>query len=83
MTPKHERRASIDLGLSLEEKQTLRDIALQAIRSKCFEQPAPALPTPSPKLKEPRGAFVCLHKGKELRGCIGMIEGFGPTLPDS
>lgn len=69
---------SLDLGLSLEEKQSLRDIALQAIRSKCFQQPIPAAPTPSPKLKEPRGAFVCLHKGKELRGCIGMIEGFGP-----
>jgi len=74
----HRHKASIDLGLSLEEKQTLRDIALQAIRSKCLQQPAPTAPAASPKLQESRGAFVCLHKGKELRGCIGMIEAFGP-----
>ena len=32
----------------------------------------------SERLDERRGAFVCLHKGKELRGCIGMIEGIKP-----
>jgi MEMO1 family protein len=74
----HRHKASIDLGLSFEEKQTLREIALQAIRSKCLQQPMPTTPALSPKLKETRGAFVCLHKGKDLRGCIGMIEGFGP-----
>jgi MEMO1 family protein len=78
MTSSHRHKASIDLGLSLEEKQILRDIALQAIRSKCLRQPAPTAPLPTPKLKEWRGAFVCLHKGKDLRGCIGMIEGHGP-----
>ncbi len=70
--------AAIDLGLSPEEKKTLRAIALQAIRSKCLKQPMPALPPLTPILKEERGAFVCLHKGKDLRGCIGMIDGFGP-----
>jgi len=70
--------ATIDLGLSIQEKATLREIALQAIRSKCLQQPMPATPALSPKLKESWGAFVCLHKGRDLRGCIGMIEGFGP-----
>jgi MEMO1 family protein len=70
--------AGVDLGLSSEDKQTLRLIALQAIRSKCLKQPLPEIPIASAKLKEPRGAFVCLHKGGELRGCIGMIEAFGP-----
>jgi MEMO1 family protein len=71
-------KAGIDLGLSPEEKNTLRTIALQAIRSKCMKQPMPKDPVRTPGLNEPRGVFVCLHKGKDLRGCIGMIEGFGP-----
>ena len=67
-----------DLGLSAEEKQTLREIALQAIRSKCLKQPMPKISVTSLKLREPRGAFVSLHKDGGLRGCIGMIESFGP-----
>ena len=61
-----------------EDKQTLRQIALQAIRSKCMKQPMPDIPVSSATLKEPRGAFVSLHTRGDLRGCIGMIEGFGP-----
>ena len=76
--PPNRHEAAIDLGLSPEEKKTLHTIALQAIHSKCRKQPMPELPVLTPKLKEVRGAFVCLHKGKDLRGCIGMIEGFGP-----
>jgi MEMO1 family protein len=72
------RRAGIDLGLSPEDRQTLREIALRAIRNKCLKQPIPEPPVSSLKLHEPRGAFVCLQKGGDLRGCIGMIEGFGP-----
>jgi MEMO1 family protein len=73
-------KAGIDLGLSLEEKQTLREIALQAIRSKCLKQPMSEAPVNSSKLKECMGAFVSLHKGNELRGCIGTIEGFRPLF---
>jgi AmmeMemoRadiSam system protein A len=32
----------------------------------------------APRLKEPGAAFVCIHKGKDLRGCIGMIEARTP-----
>ena len=74
------RKAGIDLGLSPEEKQTLRKIALQAIRSKCMKQPMPEVPVHSSKLTECMGAFVSLHKGSDLRGCIGMIEGCGPLF---
>jgi MEMO1 family protein len=74
------RKAGIDLGLSPEEKETLRKIALQAIRSKCLKQPMPEVPVHSSKLKECMGAFVSLHKGSDLRGCIGMIEGCGPLF---
>jgi AmmeMemoRadiSam system protein A len=34
--------------------------------------------TASPKLKEPRGAFVTLYRKGELRGCIGQIV---PKMP--
>ena len=77
-TPPDRRGAGIDLGLSSEDKQTLRQIALQAIRSKCMKQPMPDIPVSSATLKEPRGAFISLHSRGDLRGCIGMIEGFGP-----
>jgi MEMO1 family protein len=77
-SPSTRHEAAIDLELSPEEKETLRTIALQAIRSKCLNQPLPEFPALTSKLNEPWGAFVCLHKGKDLRGCIGMIEGFGP-----
>ncbi len=70
----------IDLGLNDEEKQTLRRIALQAIRARCLGEPLPEIPADSAKLREKSGAFVCLHKGDELRGCIGMIEAKAPLL---
>ena len=72
------RKVGVDLGLSPEEKKTLHEIAYQAIRSRCLGEPMPEIPAVSPKLNENRGAFVCLHKEGELRGCIGMIEGREP-----
>ncbi len=71
-------KVGVDLGLSESEKKTLHEIALQAIQHRCRGQSVPALPPLSPKLNEHRGAFVCLHKGEELRGCIGMIEAGAP-----
>jgi MEMO1 family protein len=70
--------ARVDLGYSQEEKELLRSIALHAIRSRCFHEPMPDIPVASEKLKERRGAFVCLHKGGDLRGCMGMIEPRAP-----
>lgn len=75
-----ELKAGIDLGLSPDDRRTLRQIALEAIRSKCLKEPMPDIPVSSAKLKEPRGAFVSLHRRGDLRGCIGMIEGFGPLF---
>lgn len=77
-SPSESRKAGIDLGLTVEEKDTLHSIAQAAIRSKCLGEPLPGIPVSSPRLEERRGAFVCLHKGRDLRGCIGMIEGVKP-----
>jgi len=73
-------RVGVDLGLSAEEKQTLKELAYQTIRCRCFGEPMREVKTESPKLNEHRGAFVCIHKEGELRGCIGMIEGRAPLL---
>ena len=72
------RKAGVDLGLSAEEKETLREVAFQAIRCRCMGEAMPDIALEAPRLKEPGAAFVCIHKGKDLRGCIGMIEARAP-----
>jgi len=72
------KKVGVDLGLSEEEKDVLRQLAYDTIRSKCIGEPLPDARMTSPRLNERRGAFVCLHKGADLRGCIGMIEGKAP-----
>lgn len=71
-------RVGVDLGLSQEEKDFLRDLAYQSIRSRCLKEPPPEVSPATAKLQEPRGAFVCVKKAGELRGCIGMIEAKAP-----
>lgn len=73
MTGEH-RKAGIDLGLTDEEKAQLRGIARQAIISRLEGRHPPDLINESEKLKQPRGAFVSLHKHGRLRGCIGHIR---------
>jgi AmmeMemoRadiSam system protein A len=72
------RKASADLGLSAEEKEKLREVAFHAIRCRCLGEAMPDIAVEAPRLKEPGAAFVCIHKGKDLRGCIGMIEARAP-----
>ena len=72
------RNIGMDLGFSAEEKEQLRGLALQAIRCRCLGVPMQDVEIESARLKEPGAAFVCIHKGPELRGCIGMIEARAP-----
>ena len=72
------RNAGVNPGLSAEEKEKLREVAFHAIRSRCLGQSMPDIAVESPGLKKPGAAFVCIHKGKDLRGCIGMIEACAP-----
>ncbi len=71
-------KAGVDLGFSTEEKEKLREVALQAIRCRCLGQAMPEVTVDAPRLKAPGAAFVCIHKGGELRGCIGMLEARAP-----
>ncbi len=72
------RKAGVDLGFSAEEKQKLRELALGAIRARCLGLAMPEVHIDEPRLKALGAAFVCIHKGRELRGCIGMLEARTP-----
>lgn len=56
--------------LTDEEKQTLKDIAWQSLRS-AFRGDSAVPEVGSDKLREHCGAFVTLTKRGQLRGCIG------------
>ncbi|ADN01308.1 AmmeMemoRadiSam system protein A [Spirochaeta thermophila] len=55
-----------------EERKTLLSAAREVITA-ATEGRTPRLPEPPPRLLEPGGAFVTLHKRGALRGCIGHI----------
>jgi len=71
-------KVGVDLGLSQDEKDTLRQLAYKTISSRCFGESLPQFTSSSAKLQEHRGAFVCIKKAGNLRGCIGMIEAKEP-----
>jgi AmmeMemoRadiSam system protein A len=60
-------------ALSATERAALLGIARGAVLAHLGLAPAPALPAAGP-LAEPRGAFVTLHVGGELRGCLGTFR---------
>jgi AmmeMemoRadiSam system protein B/AmmeMemoRadiSam system protein A len=69
----------VDLGLSNEEKEILKEIARTTIQCRLEGNPPPrGYEGVTPILKEPRGAFVTLEKRGQLRGCIGLIEAIKP-----
>ncbi|MDR3555890.1 MAG: AmmeMemoRadiSam system protein A [Syntrophobacteraceae bacterium] len=71
-------KAGVDSGFSAEEKGKLREVALQAIRCRCLGRDMPEITVEEPRLKADGAAFVCIHKGRELRGCMGMLEARTP-----
>ena len=74
------KKAGINLGLTKEERAELHAIAKKAIEAGLTSGASISRgkETTSPKLKEPRGAFVTLYRKGELRGCIGQIV---PRMP--
>lgn len=61
-----------------DQKRILLSIARQAMmaclsRTRLPEPPGPAIPE-----GQNAGAFVSLHRGPQLRGCIGTFQGSGP-----
>lgn len=66
------------MTLSDEEKRILLQLARDAIGAHLRSAPLPAVARPSSPLASQSGAFVSLHKGEELRGCIGYLQGEMP-----
>ena len=59
--------------LTKEEQALLLDLARRAIAARLENLPDPALRDPPPRLRQVQGAFVSLHRGRGLRGCVGMV----------
>lgn len=64
--------------LTPQEQQSLLGIARATIESRVRGQEVPEPKAATERLREPRGVFVTLHKGGELRGCIGYVEPYKP-----
>ena len=64
--------------LSKEEKRSLLKLARDAIQGKLRHRVTENYQPAGDILKEPCGAFVTLHKGGALRGCIGLVEAMKP-----
>jgi AmmeMemoRadiSam system protein A len=69
-------RVGVDLGLSAQDKKTLRHIAETVIENKARGKPVPEFTVDSRVLKEKRGAFVTINKKGQLRGCIGCLQAY-------
>lgn len=72
------------MALSAEERSRLVALARAALEAELDGRPLPAAKDPTGVLAEPRGCFVTLTHGGELRGCIGTFHPEGPlaeTLP--
>jgi AmmeMemoRadiSam system protein A len=68
------KKTGISLGLTEEEKKTLRQIAQSAIERRLKGEKPSRIDIAAGHLKENRGAFVSLHRHGQLRGCIGAIQ---------
>jgi uncharacterized protein len=62
--------------LTEAEKIVLLKLARATLEAHFSREATPACRTPTTDLTEQKGAFVSLHRGEELRGCIGQL------LPD-
>ncbi len=69
----------MDFSLSDGEKKSLLETARLSIASRLTGTVLP-FPEPTPRLCEKCGAFVSLHVGDGLRGCIGYITAHKPLF---
>lgn len=68
------------MGLSESEQQELLRAARRTLEVFIATRQRPSIETSANALLEPRGAFVTLHKGTGLRGCIGTFEARDPLI---
>ncbi len=66
--------------LTLDEKKSLLKVARETIRRVVNGLDKPSFQLDFPVFNEKRGVFVTVHKGKDLRGCIGYIHAVQPLI---
>ncbi len=71
-------------ALSPDEQREILSFARLALEhvvreGKVVTWPPHGMPV-SPRLLQPQGAFVSLHRGSALRGCVGFIEPMRPLV---
>src|SRR5579875_1469751 len=66
------------LPLSETDCQFLLRLARRELEEKILAQPLPAMGEIPSSPERPSGAFVTLHEGGRLRGCIGRVETVAP-----
>ncbi|HXH24595.1 MAG TPA: AmmeMemoRadiSam system protein A [Vicinamibacterales bacterium] len=59
--------------LTVDEQAELLELARRALRARVLGETSPALDRLDGGLAAPCGAFVSLHRGDELRGCLGRL----------
>ncbi len=64
--------------LDTEDRRILLDLAESTIRQFLARRTVPEPIISAPALLAARGAFVSLHLGRKLRGCIGCVEARHP-----
>ena len=66
------------LPLNEADQQTLLRMAREALVGYMNFAEIPKVPEPAEALRQHCGAFVTLRKGKNLRGCVGVIAAHQP-----
>ncbi len=66
------------LPLSENDQRTLLCLAREALAGYLNNGQVPAVEESAEALRQPCGVFVTLRKGKNLRGCIGVVEAIKP-----
>lgn len=56
-----------------DDQQRLLTVARESLEARVRRLPPPPLDTRVP-LDLPRGAFVSIHRGRDLRGCLGRLQ---------
>jgi len=64
--------------LTESEQQALLGIAREALAGYLNTSQIPQVPEPVEALRQRCGAFVSLHRGRNLRGCVGVIAAEKP-----
>ncbi len=73
----------MNFEINQKERKILLDNAREAILARLEKRPAEYTeisPGEKSVLEKPCGAFVTIHKGKSLRGCIGRMASDEPLL---